>query len=131
MPNPHMNFLIELAYVDGVLQLEEKELIFRIGRANGIPDNEIEHAIKYPKSQVTNLKSLPEDEKYKYLYHIIQLMKADGKFFKDEIKYCSHIAARLGYDQAVMFELITKVSKHEISVDDDLELKESVQSYLK
>ena len=37
-------------------------------------------------------------------------MKIDERLYKEEIKYCSQVASKLGYKQEVMFELMLKVS---------------------
>jgi hypothetical protein len=36
-------------------------------------------------------------------------MKIDERLYQDEIRYCSKVAAKLGYDEAVMFELMLHV----------------------
>jgi len=49
--------------------------------------------------------------------------------YKEEILFCSKIAARLGYDQQVMFELLLHV-KAAMNDDEKTDLKTLVQKYL-
>jgi hypothetical protein len=56
-------------------------------------------------------------------------MKIDERLYKDEIRYCSKVAARLGYDEAVMFELMLHVRS--VMEDNELEaLKTLTEKYL-
>ncbi len=131
MASGHFHFLIELAHIDGEIQPEERDLLHRIGEANDITREEVDLMIEQPTSRWQPQKELTDDEKYTYIYHIVQLMKADGRLFKEEINYCAQVASQLGYEQAVLFELITKINKHEIDADNNQELKNAVQLYLK
>jgi hypothetical protein len=52
---------------------------------------------------------LNRDQKFNYIFSLVQLMKIDERLYKDEIKYCSKVASKLGYDEKVMFELMLHV----------------------
>ncbi len=70
-------------------------------------------AIAQLKLLITHELILPSglstDERFNYLFRLVQLMKIDERLYKDEIQYCSQVAAKLGYDQSVMFELMLHV----------------------
>jgi hypothetical protein len=132
MMNPivHMKLLVTLAQVDGSVADKEKNYIINIGRANGIyPDQVIplfdkQHELIIPDD-------LSNDEKFDCIYSLVQLMKIDERMYQEEIRFCSYIATRLGYDHDVMFELMlhvkgTAMDKHEVA-----NLKEVTQRFLK
>ena len=57
-------------------------------------------------------------------------MKADGKLYLEEIKFCSKVAAKLGYNEAVMYDLITEVYSDYQQYDKSWQ-KQKVQEYLR
>jgi hypothetical protein len=127
---PQMKLLINLAQIDGTVADREKNYIINIGRANGIYPDEIaplfnqRHALIVPAD-------LPANEKFQYIFSLVQLMKIDERMYKEEIVFCSDIAAKLGYDKQVMFELLLNVKAGEMS-DHELEaLKKITEKHLK
>lgn len=128
MSKSQLSILIQLAKVDGHISTEEYKLISEIGAANGMSDAEIKGTLDNPII-AQDLSGLSADSKFEYLINIVQLMKVDGRMFRDEIRYCSKMASRLGYEESVLFELITQIAK-----DKDLDkehLREKVKKYLK
>ena len=129
MSNVHLNILIQLAKIDGVVVQEEIDLINEIGRARGMTDEEISECFNghYP---LEGLKVPNDDEKFEYLYSIVQLMKIDGRLYDEEIKFCGKVINELGYHKDVLFELILKVySDHHLTADKK-EIKKQVQLFL-
>jgi len=96
MIKEQLNVLINLAASDNQVAEKESKIIHMIGKANGLPKDEVEAMLKSPMP-VGDLSSLTEDEKFEHLYHLIQLMKVDGQVFKSENDFCERIAERLGY----------------------------------
>lgn len=126
----YLNLLVQLARVDGVVVQQEIDLINQIGKANGMSDEEITQCFDDP-SEIEGLSDLSNDEKFDYIYSIVQLMKIDGRLYEDEIKFCAKMASKLGYKEDVLFELILKIySDPDISADKE-SLKEGVQNFLK
>ncbi|NJM93253.1 MAG: TerB family tellurite resistance protein [Cytophagales bacterium] len=130
MPKAHLNILIQLARVDGEVSENEKALIYQVGAANGLSQPEIDAMLDQPAAAAGDLSHLAADEKFEYVFSIVQLMKIDGKLFRDEINYCSDLAARLGYDRAVIFELIMSIQQNPKFAQDKEDLKQKVQAYL-
>jgi hypothetical protein len=125
-----MKLLINLAQIDGTVADREKNYIINIGRANGIYPDQItplfnqRHALIVPEDLLAN-------EKFQYIFSLVQLMKIDERMYKEEIVFCSNIAAKLGYDKQVMFELLLNVKAGEMS-DNELEsLKKITEKHLK
>jgi len=108
MALPQLKLLINLARIDGEVADREQKYITNIGLANGIPIGDIsplfsrDHEIIVP-SGLTN------DQRFEYIFSLVQLMKIDERLYQDEIRYCSKVASKLGYDQSVMFELMLHV----------------------
>lgn len=129
MPKSLLSILVRLAKVDGEIVPEEHELIHQIGTANGMSENEIKAVIESPEKTL-NLASLSDDDRFEYLYTLVELMKADGKLYLEEIKFCSKVAAKLGYNEAVMYDLITEVYSDYQQYDKSWQ-KQKVQEYLR
>lgn len=104
MINEHLNVLINLAASDKTVGDKEAKIIHMIGKANGLSRETVEAMMKKP-APIGDLSHFSEDQKFENLYHLIQLMKADGQVFKSEISFCESIAERLGYDKKVVAEL--------------------------
>jgi hypothetical protein len=124
-----MKLLINLARIDGKVADREKNYIVNIGRANGIyPDQvnpmfEQEHELIVPQ----NLK---RDEKFEYIFSLVQLMKIDERMYKEEIRFCSEVATKLGYSNDVMFELLLHVKSATMGESEVESLKKLTEKYL-
>ena len=100
-----------------------------IGQVNGLTREEIDEMLKEPQP-IGDLTMLSPDEKFEHLYHIVQLMKIDGKVFKAEIAFCENVAERLGYKKAVIGELSKKIFSDPAITSDRDKLKAKAQSFL-
>jgi uncharacterized tellurite resistance protein B-like protein len=125
-----LNILINLASSDNMVAEKELRLIRMIGVANKLSSEEIDEIIKNPQP-VGDLSHLTEDQKFEYLYNIVQLMKADGQVFKSEIAFCEDVADRLGYKKAVIGELSSRIFSDPSITTDRAHVKEKAQQYLK
>jgi uncharacterized tellurite resistance protein B-like protein len=103
-----LKLLINLARVDGVVVEKEKDYILNIGKANGLSSDEVTplfakgHDFAVPSD-------LTEQERFNYIFSLVQLMKIDERLYKEEIRYCARVASKLGYDQAIIFDLMLHV----------------------
>jgi uncharacterized tellurite resistance protein B-like protein len=125
-----MKLLISLAQIDGTVADRERYYIVSIGRANGIYPDEIlplfdkRHELIVPAD-------LSHDQKFEYIFSLVQLMKIDERMYKEEIMFCSKIAATLGYDQEVMFDLLLHVRTANMDENELKELKKRTEKHLK
>jgi uncharacterized membrane protein YebE (DUF533 family) len=99
-----LNILIQLATIDGTLAGKERKLIEHIAKVNNVDDELIKKLLSQPEP-IPDLQHLSEEERFEYLYMVIQLMKVDGQVFKSEIVFCENIAEKLGYKKKVVAEL--------------------------
>ena len=124
-----LKLLVNLSMVDGDMAEREKNYITNIGKANGFPESSVS-TLFYSSHEVIIPDNLTVDQKFNYIFSLVQLMKIDERLYKEEIKFCSSIAAKLGYSKEAMFELMLNVK----SVVDDTErkiLQQLTEKYLK
>jgi uncharacterized tellurite resistance protein B-like protein len=86
-----LSLMIQLAISDKVLAEREEKLIYSLGKLNGISEEVIKNLIKNPEP-IGPIDALSNDEKFQYLYMVIQMMKVDGQIFKSEIEFCKNLA---------------------------------------
>lgn len=124
-----MKLLINLAKADGHVADKEKNHLINIGRANGIYPDEI-YPLFTQKHDVLVPENLSDDQKFDLIFNLIQLMKLDERMYREEIAFCGQVAARLGYDKQVMFELLTHVKSRGMQPGEMNTLKEITQKFL-
>ncbi len=86
-----LSTLIQLANVDGDFAGEEKQLIMMLGKANGLSEDDVMDLVKNPEP-LPSLSTMTEEDRFEYLYNIVQLMKIDSQVYLSEIKYCEELA---------------------------------------
>lgn len=128
MALPQLKLLINLARIDGAVAERERKYVANIGAANGIPIEDITPLFDQSHELIVP-SDLSKDERFSYIFSLIQLMKIDERLYQEEIRYCSKVASKLGYDEAVMFELMLHV--REVMEANELDaLKKLTEKYL-
>ncbi|MBL7844909.1 MAG: TerB family tellurite resistance protein [Cyclobacteriaceae bacterium] len=123
-----LKLLVNLARIDGDIADRERKYITTIGLANGVPMEDIVSLFNQDHENI-GLMHLTNNEKFDYIVSLVQLMKIDERLYQEEIKYCSEVAARLGYDQTVMFDLMLHV-REEMQRNELQALKKITEKYL-
>lgn len=122
--------MIQLAISDNKLVEREERLIYNLGKLHGMSESEVKELIKKPEP-LEPVEALSNDEKFQYLYSVIQMMKIDRQIFKSEIEFCRNLAEKLGFKKAVVGELSSRIySDPSITADRD-DLKKRAFKYLK
>lgn len=103
-----LSMLIKLANIDNDFAEDEKDMIYMVGKANGVPEEEINNLLDHPEP-LPPVIQMSDDEKFEYLYNVVQLMKIDKEIYLSEIKYCEEVAEKLGFKKAVIAELSSKI----------------------
>ncbi|HNV30764.1 MAG TPA: TerB family tellurite resistance protein [Cyclobacteriaceae bacterium] len=124
-----LKLLVNLARIDGDMASKEREYIITIGKAHGFPESSVE-TLFYGSHDTIIAKDLSPDQRFNYIFNIVQLMKIDERLYEDEIKFCAGIAARLGYKPEVMVELMLKIKIGEMDQKEKDTLKELTNRYL-
>ena len=124
-----MKLLVNLARVDGKVAIRERNYIVNIGRANGLYPDEIEPLFDQKHEPVVP-EGLTADQKFEYIYSLVQLMKIDERMYKEEMQFCSDIANKLGYRKEVLIELMLEVKANEMQEYEMNTLKRLINKYL-
>lgn len=109
----HLKALIQLSIIDRDFGQPEKSYVYTIGKANRVPEKEIDELVDevlgMKENSEVNFQGLLSEERFDYLYDVIQLMKIDGEVFLTEIKYCEEVAEKLGYDKKVVKKMSGRI----------------------
>ena len=126
--------LVRLALSDQNFSSIEKGLILSIGKAHSVKEEElnqiIEEELNKDKVPVIHFQALTFDERFEYIYDIIQLMKIDNEVYLSEIKYCQEMAEKLGFDKKVVKKLSARIYGDPSITSDREKLKKEARKYL-
>lgn len=123
-----LSALIALANIDGDFDGEEKTQIYMLGKANGLSKEEVDSLIDNPVP-LPPVSTMTPDEKFDYLYNIVQLMKIDSQVYLSEIKYCEDLAEKLGFKRKVISTLASRVYSDPSITANIASLKKAVKKY--
>jgi hypothetical protein len=123
-----LSILIQLANVDNDFSDEERDMIFMVGKANGVEEKEIDKLMDQPE-KITSVQTMSEDEKFEMLFNLVQLMKVDKEIFLSEVKYCEEVAEKLNFKKAVIAELSSKIYSDPSITSDKESLKRAIIKY--
>ena len=123
-----LSVLVQLANIDGDFAGEERDLIYMIGKANGISEDEINNMVESPEP-LPPLSTMSEDDKFEYLFHLVQLMKIDSQVYLSEIKFCEELAEKLGFKRNVISELSARIYSDPAIASDVASLKREVRKH--
>jgi|SRR5688572_6752116 len=118
-----LKLLISLAQIDGKVAEPERRYILNLGKANEVAKDELE-ALLEQRHELIVPTDLTDDQKFEYLFSLVQLMKIDERMYKEEILFCTKIAENLGYKNEVMFELLLHVKAGVMEKDEIINLRE-------
>lgn len=124
-----LSMLVQLATIDNELASRESSWLQQLGQQYGLSASEIAAAFRSPATP-QNFSRLSEEERFEYLYNLIQLMKIDGKIFLKEIAYCERIAYKLGYKSGVVKVLSSHIYSDPALTANRVMLMSKARSYL-
>lgn len=124
-----LKLLVNLARIDGEMATTERNHIITIGKAHGFPESSVE-TLFYASHETIIAKELTADQKFNYIFNLVQLMKLDERLYEEEIKFCASTAAKLGYKPEVMFELMLKIKSTEMTAEEKAALQKQTAQYL-
>ena len=100
----YISMLVHLSKIDNHVAEQESKLIHYIAEQNGLKPDTVEALIDNPHD-IPSFDDLPREDRFQYLFDIIQLMKVDGKVFSSEINFAEKMALKLGFKAGVVAEL--------------------------
>lgn len=123
-----LSALIQLAKIDGDFDGEERLHIYMLGQANGLSKEDVNKIIDNPEP-LPPISTMSEEEKFEYLYNIVQLMKIDSQVYLSEIKYCEDMAEKLGYKRKVISTLSSRIFSDPSITGDKDALKKAIKKH--
>jgi len=126
--------LIRLALKDEHFAEVERDFVYRIGEVNHLTRDQVDGIVKEEfsddhQTKQIQFEALTFDQRFEYLYNLVQLMKADYKIFLSEIKFCQEIAQKLGFAKNAVQVLSKRVyADPSITADRD-KLKEEIKRF--
>ncbi|HMR55200.1 MAG TPA: hypothetical protein PKD34_01240 [Candidatus Doudnabacteria bacterium] len=124
-----LKLLVNLARIDGEMASRERAFIINIGKAHGFPESSVE-TLFYSSHETILAKELTNNQKFEYIFNLVQLMKMDERLYEEEIKFCANTATKLGYKPEVMFELMLKIKSTEMTTEEKTTLQKLTAQYL-
>ncbi|WP_017731746.1 hypothetical protein [Nafulsella turpanensis] len=131
MKKAQLSMLVQLATIDNELAGKESRWLQKIGFGMGMEENEINEIFRKPEPHTIAFTHLTSEERFEYLYNLIQLMKIDGKVFFSEIDFCKRAAEKLGYQSAVVKALSGSIFGDPAITADRAQLMKKAQKFLK
>jgi hypothetical protein len=104
----HLSNLVYLAKIDDHFDQTEKDLVFKIGKKNGMTDAEITSLVNSAEKIEVVVPDTEEDQ-FEYLFNVVQMMMVDGKLYQKELDYCVEVAIRLGFKKIIVTVLIRAI----------------------
>ena len=123
-----LSVLVQLANIDGEFAGEEKDLIYMIGKANNVSKEEIDNMVENPEP-LPPLSTMTDEDKFEYLFHLVQLMKIDSQVYLSEIKFCEELAEKIGFKRNVISELSSRIYSDPSITSDVSSLKRAVKKF--
>ncbi|HNT50737.1 MAG TPA: hypothetical protein PKK67_09125, partial [Cyclobacteriaceae bacterium] len=93
------------------------------------PESSVE-TLFYSSHETILAKELTNNQKFEYIFNLVQLMKMDERLYEEEIKFCANTATKLGYKPEVMFELMLKIKSTEMTTEEKTTLQKLTAQYL-
>lgn len=100
-----LSLLVRLAVADKHFAGLEKDVIMRIGRAQGLSDAAIDRIIRFPMPLKTP-NSAGNEEKLVFLKDCLDLIRADRRVLESEVIFFRSIAIRLGFAREMVDRLL-------------------------
>jgi hypothetical protein len=104
----HLSNLIYLAKIDDHFDQKERDLVFKIGAKNDIPEAFIQSLIDNSED-IDIVVPKDEQDQYEYLFNLVQMMMIDGKLYQKELDYCVEVAIKLGFKKIIVTVLIRAI----------------------
>jgi hypothetical protein len=131
--NPQLSLLIQLSLIDNNLSPKEQRMIYALGKANKIPESEIEDVFNYhlrhARHEMPSITNISDEDKFEYMFNIVQLMKVDAQVYLSEIRFCQELAEKLGFKKKVIKELSASIFSDPSLTSDKEVLIEKIMKY--
>ncbi len=114
-----INLLIQLALVDGELDIRERAFIYNVCIRNGVDLDTIGDMIDGP-DPIPDLAQLPLQERIDYITDCLMLTLIDGIVLPKETTFVTEIAGQLGFGEPHLGNLIRTIGSNMKVTRDEL-----------
>lgn len=106
----HLVNLAALAKADGHIDEREMSFIVAVGRKSGMRAGEVRSLIG---SASTTDMVLPDNdsERFDQIFDLVDMMLADGVVDDTEMRFCTDMAQRLGFNHNIVASLVRSISQ--------------------
>lgn len=105
----HIANLGALAKIDGHVDPNEMNFIISIGKKHGMKADDVRHLISSAEKTEHQMPT-NDSERFDQIYDLVEMMLADGIVDENEMEFCIHMAARLGFKKTIVGVLVRKIS---------------------
>lgn len=105
----HFTNLVRLAMADGIIDKNEKEYLYKLGKRFNMTPEEVDKFIENPPKD----KFVPPfelQEKYEQIFDLVALMKADGVLDEREIGICKALIIAEGFEDEKVDKIMEVIS---------------------
>lgn len=121
----HLVNLMSIAFVDGEIADDERDILIWIAQEMGLTEEEYNSCVDYWKKTVEeNIPiAIPKDDEdqIEYLKHFALVMMIDGQLADNEKGYLAHVAEQFGYNAEKLLPALIEDVYHEYFEEDEEE----------
>jgi uncharacterized tellurite resistance protein B-like protein len=94
----HFANIVRLAKVDGVVKVEEHELLDRLAKRFGIEKKDYKEVFRNPEEYLIEEPLVTDEGRIKRLYNLTDIIFVDGEIVGDEVDLLKRIAIDIGFN---------------------------------
>ena len=125
----HFLNLLSMARIDGHMDVAELEHLFSVGEQWGVTSDEVQ-SIWDRGAGINYTIPVDDDERFKQLHEIIEMMLADGAIDPKEMEFCLQIAPVLGFRRSLVPKLVERMIDGQQHGETEQGLHDAVASLL-
>ena len=104
----HVCNLVALSRMDGVMTLDEQEIILEVAENSGMTQEELDKILEHPE-EVKSCIPRKKSERIEQLYDLVMLMMVDGVIDEMELALCHVVAEKMGFDSEIVDVMVASI----------------------
>lgn len=110
----HIKNLIAIAHIDGNFSINERNLIFKVGRNFGLTEYEVNEYMMYP-TEAELIIPVSVEKKEIQFHNYIQLIIVDNQVGDEELEFCKIIGNALGFSDEQFHQILNDSYNYAVS----------------
>jgi len=102
----HIKNLIAIAHIDGDFSINERNLIFKVGRNFGLTEFEVNDYMMHPTEAELIIPDSVEKKEIQF-HNYIQLIIVDNQVGDEELEFCKIIGNALGFSDETFHQTLS------------------------